>query len=195
VGQALAVQVQGQGSVSADNLNTYLQGADNVAAMRSFVGNAADSITVTVYMRGTTNPGDGGQGFFYWNPTSIATDDGGVTTIVPTGQTVGAWLRLLSNSVAPSVLVVTSAGPFTLTNSNYMLVVRKTVGSATTVNLPATPGVGQTFIIKDGKGDAATNNITVSGNGILIDGSSTFVMNENYQSITLIFDGASWDVT
>ena len=194
MGQALAVQVQGQGSVSADNLNTYAQTADNVAAMRSFVGNAADGITVTVYMRGTTNPGDGGQGFFYWSPTSTAADDGGATTIVPTGQTVGAWLRLASNT-SPSVTILTTGSSYTLTTSNYVLVVRKSVGSATTVNLPALPGMGQTYVIKDGKGDAATNNITISSPGPQIDGASSFIMAVNYESITVIFDGSNWNIT
>jgi hypothetical protein len=94
MGQALAVQVQGQGVVSADNLNTYLQGADNAAALRGFVGAAADGVTVQVYMRGTVTPGDGGQGYFYWNPTGTAPDDNGVTTIVPSGAPTGEWTRL-----------------------------------------------------------------------------------------------------
>jgi hypothetical protein len=94
MGQALAVQVQGQGVVSADNLNTYLQGADNAAALRSFIGYAADGVTVQVYMRGQVSVADGYQGFFYWNPTATGPDDNGVTTVVPYGASSGAWVRI-----------------------------------------------------------------------------------------------------
>jgi hypothetical protein len=47
-----------------------------------------------IALEGTSVPGDGGQGTFYWNATSSATDDNGVTTVAPTGVTSGRWIRL-----------------------------------------------------------------------------------------------------
>lgn len=88
---ALAVQQPGLGAVSADNLNTFEQTCDSLANLRAFTGISG----IQVYMRGYVSPGDGGQGNFYWNATSIAADNGGVTTIAPTGQTgAGRWIRL-----------------------------------------------------------------------------------------------------
>jgi hypothetical protein len=44
-------------------------------------------------------PGDGGGGMFYWNSTSTAADDGGVT-ILPTGHTgAGRWRRIVNEIV------------------------------------------------------------------------------------------------
>ena len=49
---------------------------------------------MTVYMIGYTAAGDGGQGMFVWTANSSNTDDNGVTTIVPYGNTSGgAWIR------------------------------------------------------------------------------------------------------
>ena len=84
-----AVQVTGQGVVSADNLNTFIQVVANYAAMRSFTGVA----NMVVCSLGTSTPNDGGQAHFYWNPTSAAADNNS-TAIVPFGSTAGAWLRL-----------------------------------------------------------------------------------------------------
>jgi hypothetical protein len=50
------------------------------------------------------------------------------------------------------------------------------------------------MIIKDGKGDAATNNITVTPAAGTIDGSSTAVINTNYGSMQLIYNGTQWNI-
>lgn len=92
---APTVQQQGGGSVSGDQLNTYLQAALNVAQLRSLAG--LDNMTV--WMLGTTTPNDGGQGPFYWDSAATAPDDGGITTIRPNGVTgAGRWLR---QAIAP----------------------------------------------------------------------------------------------
>lgn len=88
---ALTVAVQGQGAASADQLNTYLQGCVNVAQLRTFPGAQG----MTIYLQGYASPSDGGQGNFYWNTTSTAADDNGVTTVAPSSVPTGRWLRLV----------------------------------------------------------------------------------------------------
>ena len=92
------------------------------------------------------------------------------------------------------VRVVVAAGAVTVGTDDYIVVVNKTVGAATTVNLPA--GVtGQVFIIKDGKGDAGTNNITIDGNAAeTIDGTATKVISTNYNSAMIVWNGTEWNV-
>lgn len=90
--------------------------------------------------------------------------------------------------------VVTAAGAVTMATTDYVVVVNKTVGAATTVNLPSNPTTGQHYYIKDGKGDAATNSITVMPAAGNIDGAGTLVMNVNYMAIELTYNGTQWNV-
>lgn len=88
--------------------------------------------------------------------------------------------------------VVTAAGAVTVTSTDETVVINKTVGAATTVNLPA--GVtGRTYVFKDGKGDAAVNNITITPAAGTIDSAATLVINTNYGRITLIYNGTEWN--
>lgn len=86
---ALQVYVNGQGTTSGDNLNTFEQTCDNVTQLRGFTGVSG----VEVYVRGFNNANDGGQGVFYWNSAGGQTDNG-TTVIVPNGAATGAWNRL-----------------------------------------------------------------------------------------------------
>lgn len=84
-----AVFYQGLGSVGADNLNTFLQVVETIAQLRTFTGLS----NMAVLTLGTSAPGDGGANLYYYNATSTASDNG-TTVIVPSGNTVGAWLAL-----------------------------------------------------------------------------------------------------
>jgi Chaperone of endosialidase len=82
---------------------------------------------------------------------------------------------------------VATTSPITVSGTtDYVVVSNLGTPGAVTVNLPAAT-VGQVFIIKDGKGDAATNNITINRNGSdTIDGATTVVINSNYGSVMLM---------
>ena len=69
-----------------------------------------------------------------------------------------------------------------------------TTSSAFTVTLQSSPPIGMLVAIIDGSGNAATNNITIAGNGQNINGSSTYVLNLNYASVELIYNGSQWNV-
>lgn len=87
---------------------------------------------------------------------------------------------------------ITAAGSVTVSaTTDYFLCINKTVGAATTVNLPASPATGQTYLIKDCKGDAATNNITITPNSGTIDGAATYVISANRGSAGVTYAGAS----
>lgn len=64
--------------------------------------------------------------------------------------------------------------------------------SAHTVNLPSSPSLGQRHTVIDVTGTANTNNITVSGNGNNIIGSSTFTINLAYGAVSFIYNGTQW---
>lgn len=63
---------------------------------------------------------------------------------------------------------------------------------AVTVKAPTPTAEGSVFCVHDADGNAATNNITVSGNGNTIDGAATLVLSTNGAEAFFIFDGAEW---
>ena len=70
----------------------------------------------------------------------------------------------------------------------------KTVGAATAANLPASPETGRRYTIKDGKGDAAANNITITPAAGTIDGAATSVINVNFGRATVAYNGTQWNL-
>jgi hypothetical protein len=80
-----------------------------------------------------------------------------------------------------------------LTSDDYIAI---TVLSAPfTVNLPASPVLGDTYEVKDTTGNAGAQNVTVSGNGNNIDGSGSFVLNSAYESIVVTWTGTQWSIS
>ena len=122
----LTVAANGQGIITDQWQNTAVQGGALLANLRAFVGIS----NMTVYMLGTTAPNDGGQGTFYWNATSIAADDGGVTTIQPNGLLTGRWIR----STLVNATSEWNAGTVTAVGANLSL-------SGGTLNATGTVGV------------------------------------------------------
>jgi hypothetical protein len=92
----------------------------------------------------------------------------------------------------PGLVPVTeiTTTPYEADLTDYYLAVD--VPTAASVILPVSP-TGTVFVIKDIDGDAATNPITVTAS-TTIDGSANAVINSNYGSITLIFNGTEWNI-
>lgn len=63
---------------------------------------------------------------------------------------------------------------------------------AVEVTFPAVPRFEQLATVADGDGHCATYNITVNGNGKLLNGEATVVMNVNRMSLTWIYNGTKW---
>jgi hypothetical protein len=109
---ANAVQVQGQGAVSADFLNTLIQGCASFAAAGSFPG----TVGMAIYVWGFTTPGDGGQGIFLWNATAGPSDN--LNVIQPSGVAQGAWVR---DGTPPGVLTAAYSLQVPVTGFNIQI--------------------------------------------------------------------------
>lgn len=125
--------------------------------------------------------------------TGTVTNSYALNITSATGAT-NNYAAKISGCINFGTRVVTAAGAVTVTATDFYVEINKTSGAATTVNLPASPVTGQTFIIKDGKGDAATNNITVTPAAGNIDGTGTKVINSNYGSVTIVYNGTEWNI-
>lgn len=88
------VYVDGGPNVTGDDLNSFVQTLGAAADLRAFIGATLDNGSpMVVYLSGTAATGDGGQGFFWWNPANVSADDN-LNVIVPSGAGEGGWNRI-----------------------------------------------------------------------------------------------------
>lgn len=88
--------------------------------------------------------------------------------------------------------VVTAAGAVTMSATDIVIIVNKTVGAATTVTLVASPATDRLCCIKDGKGDTLTNPITIVPAAGTIDDVASVLIATPYQKAWFIYDGNQW---
>lgn len=166
---ALNTSAQGISQISADLLNTFLQGCVNITQLRAFVGLS----NMVVFVQGYVNPNDGGQGNFYWNSTGTGPDDGGVTNVVPPGVVIGCWSRVsaaaVGNGTVTSVSVVSANGVSgTVANSTTNPAITLSLGAITPSSVAATGAVSGANLTGTNTGDQAitlTGQVTGSGSG------------------------------
>lgn len=149
---------------------------------------------------------DGGQKERDRMSTSVSWPPiGGTTYSIPASgelnwQALSTFLIALGNTAQSTantkyaIRVATTTPVTVASNTDCVVVTNLAVAGAVAVNLPA--GVtGQVFFVVDGKGDAASNNITIDGNGAeQINGANTYVISRNRAGVLLGFNGTSWTV-
>jgi hypothetical protein len=95
-------------------------------------------------------------------------------------------------SLIPGNIITGRNTSYLLTTPDYYIGIN---GTGVTVTLPNVGLVtGKSFFIKDESGNAASNHITLSGNGYLIDGSATITMATNYMCLQVIWTGSFWSI-
>lgn len=113
---------------------------------------------------------------FYRTASAITT-----TTQLPT---------VMSNNA----VAVKTPGAYPYTTIPQDNVILVDTSAARTIIPLASPQTGQIHRIKDNVGSAAANNITVTPSGKNIDGSASFLINTNYGSIDIVFNGTQWNI-
>lgn len=99
-------------------------------------------------------------------------------------------LELLSGSVE-----FYTTTPIVLTGLDQLVFSNMGTPSAVSITLPASTRPGQRVTIVDYRGDAGSNNITITPASGLINGAASYVINTNYGSVTLVqsnTDGTRW---
>lgn len=122
------------------------------------------------------------------------TSTGGTITFTP-----GANSLNLESVSSPIVFAYTavSSSPYTvLTTDDYLGVTSSSGSGAISILLPNAPATGRQFYVKDTSGNCTTYNITVTtvGGAVTIDGATSFVMNTNYEAVSLVFNGVSYEI-
>lgn len=154
-----------------------------------------------IYLAGMTSRLDGGQKFLMWDEASLAVQDL-ITVYNPwplsTPGVPGRWIstNVLQNASGGQIIIsgtTVDILPSTLLIAN--IVVNKTIGSPTTLNMPTLVAQWQEFVIVDGKGDAATNPITIASATIPINGTTSYVIASDGGTVRFTFDGNQFRVT
>ncbi len=99
-----------------------------------------------------------------------------------------------TNTIANGVIynaIRTEISDYTVAfNDHLILVDTSTFSAPINISLMVSPITGQEFEIKDASGSASNFNINIIGN---IDGAGSYVINQNYGSVTLIYNGTQWN--
>jgi len=125
----------------------------------------------------------------------------GVLTVIGAGSisTSGAGSTVTITGSGVQVVTVTpltdASSPYVVLSTDYYMTCNVS-GGPLQINLPNAPTTGTVYIVKDSGGNAATNNITVTtvGGVVNIDGATTFVMNTAYEAATFLFNGSAWEI-
>lgn len=144
--------------------------------------------------------------------TALATDGQliiGSTSGAPAAATLTQGTGITITNASNSITIAATTGavvygvtelnnastPYTVLSTDYFLSCDVS-GGVLTIRLPNAPTTGRAFVVKDKGGNALTSNITVTtvGGTVTIDGATSFVLNANYQAISLIFNGTVYEV-
>lgn len=92
-----------------------------------------------------------------------------------------------------TVVTVVTGSAYTMQETDQLIVLNLGTPAATQINLVANPVTGKTVHIKDGAGNANSDNITVAPAAGNIDGATTQVINSAYGHMTLCYNGTQWN--
>lgn len=96
-------------------------------------------------------------------------------------------------NVGRRIATRTVTANYTVTTSDEVIIVGA-IAAGITITLPSSPTAGDVYVIKDQLGNSDIFQITVDGNGNNIDGASTYVINTEFTSITVVFANGTWSI-
>jgi hypothetical protein len=181
-------------STSLANTDILVGNGSNLAAAVPVSGDATLANTGAMIVT-KSNGSPFGTAAFDNTGTSGATIPVNSANNTSSGNNTHSGAETFTGTLRVTMRTVTAAGAVTVSaTADYFVCVNKSAGAATTVNLPATPPTGLTYLIKDCRGDASTNNITITPAAGNVDGSSTYVISNNYGSVAVTYNGAAWSI-
>lgn len=183
-GDGNAIYLDGTGNVTQDCISVIANNLTS-ASMARFYSNSASTTTRNLMEVISDNSAAVNSTNLY-----LQQDAASAFALLATGT--NARTRLLTDFEVSRTTV--SSSTYDIVGSDNVVLVSYTDTGTATITIPtAQVHDGRILNIKDSGGNATANNITIqTGGSETIDGSSTFVINVNYQSVTLVSDGNDW---
>lgn len=154
-------------------------------------GNASTSpVTIATTSSQTINPINAGASATTFTMNQLRQ----IITVVSDGSN---WEVINDDPAGGTLTNITSIGTTSSVDENDGPLIDVTAGGIT-LSLPFTSavGVGQAFVFKDSDGNAGTSTITIEGaTGETIDDLSTYDLDTDYQSASVVNLGDKWIVT
>jgi len=176
------------GSIIKPIFSTTINNAEGLVFQ--YLGVTVVTGITNTFITGGTNLGGGEEIFAGLDGVSMT-----YRTLVGSGDTIvensGDIIIIYSSGGTGSNNVAVVSGIYSATTLNKYI----SSSGATTIYLPASPILGQEITISDMKGDAYTNNILIEGNGNLILDDTFGLINSDYGSVSLLWNGIIWIVT
>lgn len=149
---SLATSTSGSG---ADLVYNAMRSYDLIATVRAAnVPSLVAGQTLIIDVEGGSTVNDGSGGLFYWNASSTAADDGGVTTIKPTAAGgTGRYVRLVSSVGTNGSFNVTVTGCTTSPTMTFRY------------NIQGGPGNGVVTLSWSGTGPLTSNSTSFGFSG------------------------------
>ncbi len=183
--------------------NIRIGGADAAApiaqtiSFQNVLAGTTNTAGVNTVFQASAGTGTGAGGSFLFQtalPSASGTAQNAFTTALTidgvNGVTVGSILNAGGAIIGKTRTVSTATDTISAT-ADYFLCVAYTSTGAVTETLPA--GVpGQTFLIKDCGGAAATHPITIAPTSGTIDGGTNYSLNTNYGSVAVTYANSQW---
>jgi hypothetical protein len=185
--------------------NIRFGGADAAApvaqtiSFQNVLAGTSNTAGVNTTFKASAGTGTGAGGSFLFQtalPGSSGTTQNAFATVLTidgaSGVTVASTLNAGGSIIGKTRTVSTATDTISATG-DYFLCVAYTSTGAVTETLPA--GVaGQTFLIKDCGGGAATHPITIAPASGTIDGASSYSLATNYGSVAVTYANSQWSV-
>ncbi len=106
------------------------------------------------------------------------------------GNAGTSTLTINLTNVTPNYVNVVGPATYVVLANDYFISCDSTLGPIT-IQLPNAPTLYDQFVVKDRTGTAAANNITVTtvGGAVLIDGATSQIFVDEYESLELLYSG------
>lgn len=108
----------------------------------------------------------------------------------------GSTITITTTGIAGAYVDVVGPTTYVVLPTDYFISCNST-GGLITIQLPNTPTQYDTFVIKDRTGTASPASpitVTTVGGAVLIDGATSTLLDDPYDSIEVLFNGSSYEV-
>jgi hypothetical protein len=190
------------GTVSTNSGNiSSASGNLVITAGTATVGGTSTLTGLVTATAGVTSP----AGYTATSTGTVTTNSGNISSTSGNIVTSSGNIEATAGTLTVGSTAIMSGGirtaPDTKT-ANYSVsptadyvILADSSGGGFTITLPASHTSGERYVIKDSGGAAATNNIVIDpSDADTVDGSSTFTLDVNYQSVEVVSNGTNWFV-